>query len=433
MPHTFPVSNAEYTLPQPELSPARIYPQQIQRAADLIEVIRTQGIPSDRALQHAFRAERKLGKRDRLQLQTLVFFALRHWRLLDRLLNTPQSPALAQLGMALLLANRLDERLAELTGVSIQPSELIERCSQLTMADQLNLTDADMQRLDAAFGPQVDGVGHALLGRAPLDLRVNPLKTTRDLVRDELQALGIEAIPINGLPQGLRIEGSPALTGLASYQQGDFEIQDAGSQWITVACQAQPGHTILDLCAGAGGKALALAVDVGPTGRVLACDVAAERLERLPERSQRAGLTQIECQPITTSADPTLQNRGPFDRVLIDAPCSGSGTFRRHPELRQASIDLPTLCQLQSQLLDDSAPLTRPGGLLIYATCSLWREENEDQIEHFLARHPTWRRHPLPTEIADQVAHQEGMARLRPDVHGSDGFFFAVLRAPAGE
>lgn len=435
MTHTAPQTTPDTDLPRPEFPACRIYPQQVLRAAELIELILNQNLPSDRVLQHAFRAERKLGKRDRLLLQALVFFVLRHWRLLNSLTHQDPPTVLAQLGMTIKLAGQLDERLGELTGVSVETPILLDH--DLTtqehpdsLAERLSLTDDDLKRLTAAFGQDAESVGRALLDRAPLDLRVNPLKTTREALLETLQAEGIEAEPIEGLPLGIRVAGSPALTGLAAYGTGLFEIQDAGSQWILAACQTQEGDAILDLCAGAGGKALGLAAEVGDSGRVLACDIAAERLERLPERSQRAGLGNIECQPITSGTDPALTRRGPFDRVLIDAPCSGSGTFRRHPELKQAALDLPALCAVQSQLLDEGAALTRVGGLLVYATCSLWREENETQIEEFLARHPGWRISPLPEHVADHVQIHEGMARVRPDLQGSDGFFFAALQAP---
>ena len=323
-------------LPLPDLSAPRVFPVQIQRAATLLDLIQTEGAPSDRALAHAFRAERSMGKRDRNQLQVLVFFVLRYWRSLDALMDLPadaeRGSSLQRLGVVLALADRLDDT-------------------------------------------------------------------------------------------------------LAAFKAGAFEVQDAGSQWIIEACQAESGMSVLDLCAGAGGKALGLAQAVGDTGRVLACDVDFERLSRLPERSERAGWTNIECQPIDHGRDREVLRRAPFDRVLIDAPCSGSGTVRRHPELKQAVIDLAALGAIQSQLLDDGAQVTRPDGLLIYATCSLWLDENEAQIDAFLRRHPAWRLEPLPATITAFVAPPAvepacGMARIRPDIHGGDGFFFAVLRAP---
>lgn len=418
------------------LPDCRIYPQQLLRAAALIDQIRDHGQASDRALQQAFRETRKLGKRDRLILQTLVFYVLRHWRQLGYLLGPDEHATLAQLGMALKCAGRLDERLSALTGVandSAMPPAIgitAETDRLRALGIRFSLTDRDSERLIDAFGDDAERVAAALLDRAPLDLRVNRARSTINNVLADLAAQGIHGAPIDGLPMGIRVEGGPALTTLPAFSAGAFEIQDAGSQWIIAACQARTGQSILDLCAGAGGKALGLAQAVGETGRILACDIDASRLARLPERSRRAGLNNIECQPITPDTAPTLRRYTPFDRVLIDAPCSGSGTFRRHPELKQAGIDLAALCATQTQLLDEGARLVRPGGLLIYATCSLWRAENEMQITAFLARHPDWRIAPLPTDIAAHVQHQDGMARLRPDLHGSDGFFFAALKAP---
>jgi 16S rRNA (cytosine967-C5)-methyltransferase len=379
-----------------------------------------------------------MGKRDRNQLQVLVFFVLRYWRTLDALMDLPadveRGASLPRLGVVLALADRLDDTLAALTGVDA--AAITDRLARpLSLAAQLNLSDGDMQRLRAAFGAQAVSVGLALLARAPLDIRTNTRVTTTEALRAELNAAGILSEPIAGLAQGLRLADNAALTTLSAFKTGAFEIQDAGSQWIIEACQAQTGMSVLDLCAGAGGKALGLAQAVGEAGRVLACDVDFERLSRLPERSARAGWQNIECQPIDHGQDREVVRRAPFDRVLIDAPCSGSGTVRRHPELKQAAIDLAALGAIQSQLLDDGAQVTRPDGLLIYATCSLWLDENEAQIAAFLRRHPAWRLEPLPATITDFVAPPAveptcGMARIRPDIQGGDGFFFAVLRAP---
>jgi 16S rRNA (cytosine967-C5)-methyltransferase len=421
-----------FTLPKPELPVPRVFPQQIQRAAAVLDVILSDGVPSDRALQHCFRAERQMGKRDRAQLQTLVFFVLRHWRLLDELLGVPPgavASALPRVGMAVHLAGLLDATLADLTGVVARPQgEVVAQIARSSPAKRFGLRNEDMARLEAAFGSDAVAVAKALLARAPVDIRVNSAKAEPGALAETLLASGLESMPILGLPNGLRLNDNKPLTSLDAYHAGAFEIQDAGSQWIVEACQAQPGQHLLDLCAGAGGKSLGLAETVGEQGSVLACDTEAERLARLPERSARAGWRNIECQPIADSADPELHRRGPFDRVLIDAPCSGSGTWRRHPELRQIPPDLEALCATQAQLLDDGVRLTKTDGLLIYATCSLWREENEMQIASFLARHPDWRVAELPAGMTHALTVVAGMARIRPDIQGSDGFFFCVLQ-----
>lgn len=420
----------------PDLSVKRIFPRQVHRAAGVLDVILSDGVPSDRALQHCFRSERQMGKRDRAQLQDLVFFVLRHWRLLDALLDTPSGQSgssLARVGMAIHLAGLLDETLATITGVAATPlAQLAVRIDPMSPAVRFGLRDEDMLRLVSAYGPDAAAVAQALMARAPLDIRVNQSKTRPEALAQVLFTQGVESSPIPGLPYGLRLNANKPLTSLQAYHAGAFEIQDAGSQWIVEACQAQPGQRVLDLCAGAGGKSLGLAEAVGERGSVLACDTDAGRLARLPERSARSGWHHIECQLITDSADPELRRRGPFDRVLIDAPCSGSGTWRRHPELRQIPVDLTRLSATQARLLDDGVQLTAPGGMLIYATCSLWREENEAQIEGFLARHPNWQIVALPERFERALSVQAGMARTRPDIQGADGFFFAVLQARSG-
>jgi len=415
----------------PELPPGMVRPVQLMIAAERLDEIRQQGRPADRVLQRHFREHHGLGRKDRARIQSLVYFVLRHWRLLDWLSNN-DGAALPderrRVATALRLADRLDAVLAEKGGVDATTIASIDESRQtpwstIPPAIRHSLADHDMAGLERAFGDLADKVASAINRQAPVMLRVNPLKSDRDHVQANLSAEGITTETVANLPLALRVDGSPALTRTAAWRRGAFEIQDAGSQRIVAACAARPGQRILDLCAGAGGKTLGLAAELRDQGEILACDVVDKRLARLLPRAKRAGLHCIETRTIRNSHDPALTARGPFDCVLIDAPCSGSGTWRRHPELKQSEAPLPELMDTQRTLLEDGVRLTRPGGRLVYATCSLWCEENEDQIDRFLDNHPDWRLLPQPEA-------KSGLVRLRPDRDASDGFFFAVLQAP---
>lgn len=418
-----PTAEALSALPAPELPDGRLYPQQIRLAAQLIDTILTTPQASDRVLLQAFRADRRMGRRDRLLIQSLVFYVLRYAPALRAGLgaDTP----LAQLAAAVWLAGRLDEKLVAETGVD--PADWAGRA--WPERAQWAMSAADAERLEAAYGDEAAAVAMALLQRAPVDIRLDPRWPTASVI-DALTLDGFAFSPIPGLPQGWRCETPGSLLRHPLFAQGAFEIQDAGSQWITAACAATAGARWLDLCAGAGGKTLGLAEAVGATGRVLACDTDANRLARLPERQQRHHLDQIDLLPIADGADPALALRAPFDGVLIDAPCSGSGTWRRHPELKSRAVDLPALCATQAALLREGAAWVRPGGRLVYATCSLWREENEQIVADFLAEHPQWRAGNLPTALPKDACTAPGQARLRPDRHDCDGFFMAVLVCP---
>lgn len=419
-----PPAEAHSALPAPELPEGRLYPQQIRLAAQLIDTILTTTQASDRVLLQAFRADRRMGRRDRLLIQSLVFYVLRYTPALRAGLgaDTP----LAQIAAALWLAGRLDEKLVAETGGD--PAIWAGRALPDRVAWAMSAADA--QRLEAAFGDEAAAVATALLGRAPVDIRLDPRWPTATVI-DALQLDGFAFSPVPGLPQGWRCAPPASLLRHPLFAQGAFEIQDAGSQWITAACAATPGAQWLDLCAGAGGKTLGLAEAVGSAGRVLACDTDASRLARLPERQRRHQLDPIEVLPIADAADPALAMRAPFDGVLIDAPCSGSGTWRRHPELKSRAADLPALCATQASLLRAGAAWVRPGGRLVYATCSLWREENEQIVAEFLAENPQWCAGPLPSALPEDARTAPGQARLRPDRHDCDGFFVAVLVAPA--
>ncbi len=266
-----------------------------------------------------------------------------------------------------------------------------------------------------------------MLPRAPTDLRVNTVKAARDDVITALNTDGIAAAPTPYAPHGVRIAGDvPNLSKSPLFESGGFEFQDEAAQIASILCNATPDARVLDLAAGAGGKSLALAAAMQNQGEIVACDVRGEALAELEKRAARAGVSIIKT-VLLEHAQPS----GVFDLALVDAPCSGSGTWRRQPELRWrlTPARLAELTVLQDQLLDQAASLTAPGGRLVYATCSILPLENQDRAQAFLARWPgfqpldlreNWRGEPPPGLGQD--------FRASPGLTGTDGFYCAAFR-----
>jgi 16S rRNA (cytosine967-C5)-methyltransferase len=271
----------------------------------------------------------------------------------------------------------------------------------------------------------------ALAKPAPLDLRVNLLKTDRQQAQAALAAEGWEARPMELSPWGLRIDGRRPITTGPAFMSGLVEIQDEGSQLVAAMVGAEPGMRVVDWCAGAGGKTLALAGMMANRGQIVACDVSAPRLDGAVRRLRRAGVHNVE-RHLLEAGDKWLKRRaGGFDRVLVDAPCTGTGTWRRNPDarLRLQERDLVELVPKQAGILDHAQSLVRKGGRLVYATCSLLEEENEAQVSAFLSRHPDFAIVPLWRAWSlDAPAPNGGdFLSLTPARHGTDGFFAAVL------
>ena len=271
----------------------------------------------------------------------------------------------------------------------------------------------------------------ALAGAAPVDLRVNALKASRDSAQAALAEAGIAALPTPWSPLGLRLAAPVPLDTMAPFRDGLIEVQDEGSQLLALVAAAQPGETVIDLCAGAGGKALALAAAMGNEGRILACDVSAARLQRMVPRLRRSGATIIEARPgdaralLAEGADPADL----ADLVFVDVPCSGTGVWRRAPEdrwrLTQERLD--GLVADQRAILAAAASLVRPGGRLVYATCSLLAAENADIVDAFLATGPGFRRGDARAALPVRPAGDGPDLVLTPHRHGTDGVYAALL------
>lgn len=287
--------------------------------------------------------------------------------------------------------------------------------------------------LRAALGDDFADELAALNEPAPVDLRVNTLRADRDQAIAALAASGIEAEPTPLSPIGLRLSGRPDLQHAPAFGDGLVEVQDEGSQMLARVTGAAHGERVVDYCAGAGGKTLALAAAMGGHGRIVACDIAAARLRRMTPRLTRAGVaTMVELHDLS-QGDGMPVPPGTADRVLVDAPCSATGTWRRHPfqRWRLHQRALAGLVAVQSDILDRAAKLVRPGGWLIYATCSLLGEENGDQISRFLAAHRDFARRPvapfLPAGSKHHMLTSEGDLRLTPARHRTDGVYAAIL------
>ena len=293
-------------------------------------------------------------------------------------------------------------------------------------AVRLEIPDWLFPRLQARFGPSLHAELTALLEPAPLELRVNLLRGTREDAVTALAREGIDAAPTPLSPWGLRVPERRLVTTGAAFRSGLVEIQDEGSQLIALAVGATPEMRVCDLCAGAGGKTLAVAMTMGNRGHIVACDVSAARLEGAAKRLRRAGVHNAECHRLVPGDKWSKRRAGSFDRVLVDAPCTGTGTWRRNPDARRtlSENDLRELVDRQAGILDSAARLVKPGGRLIYATCSLLPDENETQVERFRARHPGF----IPLAIRELGLPGTGDAlSLTPRRHNTDGFFAAVL------
>ncbi|MDQ1079574.1 RsmB/NOP family class I SAM-dependent RNA methyltransferase [Pseudoroseomonas cervicalis] len=318
-------------------------------------------------------------------------------------------------------------------GTPLTPPEMPEGIA-------LNLPAWALEGYRARFGDELPQAAAAMDQAAPLDLRANLLRGTREQAIAALAAEGIAAEPMAYSPWGLRIPDRRPILASKAFTDGLIEIQDEGSQLIALLTGAKPGMRVVDYCAGAAGKTLAVAAMMNNRGRITACDVSATRLEGAVKRLRRAGVDNAERHLLEPGDRWVKRRAGQFDRVLVDAPCTGAGTWRRNPDarLRTTARDLEELVTKQRDILDHVAQLVRPGGRLVYATCSVLPEEDGMQVQGFLSRHAEYEVVPLAEAWAEARAGQSlpeapppcpgPWMELAPHSHGTDGFFAAVLR-----
>ena len=393
-------------------------------AIEILEGLDATRQPTDRFLKAWFRTRRFAGSKDRRAIAEQVFSVQRQRARLAHRMGSDTS-------RALMIASLPPDEIETLFTGGYGPAPLTpeERAFLATPAraaprwvdgEYPQWLDAELRR---AFGERVLEEMQAFIGRAPTDLRVNTLKSNRDAVRAALAADGLTATATPYAPHGLRITGDAAnLSKSPLFESGAFEFQDEAAQLAADLAAAQPGMRVLDLAAGAGGKSLALAAAMQNTGEIVACDVRGEALVELETRAARAGASIIK-----TVLLPHNQPTGEFDLVFVDAPCSGTGTWRRQPELRWRLSPgrLAELTTLQDQLLDQAPVLTRARGRLVYATCSILPTENQDRITAFQARHPGFS--PLNLGEGRTIPGLAQDFHATPAITGTDGFYAACL------
>jgi 16S rRNA (cytosine967-C5)-methyltransferase len=392
--------------------------------------------PADETLSRYFRAERSLGQHERGFIAEAVFAVLRRRRSLEAAAGSAVPEALVVAAALRVLGHSL----RSLDGrVEPQLAERIRsfRLDEMPQAVRADLPDWLWDSLDADYGEREAGrIAQGMLNPAPLDLRVNLARTSREEVRARLARDGIEAQPTPYSPAGLRLAGKPPINRHALFRDGLVEVQDEGSQLLAWLLAPRRGEMVADYCAGAGGKTLAVAMLMRGTGRVYAMDVSARRLAALGPRAARAGVTSVHAIALSGDNDPRAKRlAGKLDRVLVDAPCSGFGTLRRNPDLkwRHGAQAIAELAQKQRSILGAASRLVKPGGRLVYATCSILSAENEAIAENFAAAQPQFT--PLPCDelfAAQRISLQPGVRmRLWPHLHGTDGFFAAAFTRQA--
>ena len=391
-------------------------------------------LPADAVISSYFRSDRGLGQNDRAFIAESVYGVLRRRYGLEY-----QTGAATARQLLLAYFNRIQ-------GMSLRQLE-----SMLTPADTqwataiktpagatpLNVAAELPQWLTAMLAAdmpddEILALGRGLQHPAPLDLRVNSQLTTRDQVLRQFATEGIAAHPTPHAPLGIRLETKPALNHHPLFTGGKIEVQDEGSQLLCYLLAPKRREMVVDFCAGAGGKTLMLGAMMQSLGRIYAFDVSEPRLNKLKPRLKRSGLSNVHPQRLANENDIRVKRlAGKIDRVLVDAPCSGFGTLRRNPDLkwRQNENGVAELANKQRAILNAAAQLVKPGGRLVYATCSFLRAENQDIVGAFLASHPGFSLLPANTLLQQQhIELNTGeFLQLYPHVHGCDGFFAAVM------
>ncbi|GAA4427873.1 RsmB/NOP family class I SAM-dependent RNA methyltransferase [Acidovorax lacteus] len=427
----------------------------LDSCAELVRLTLTFEHPADAVVSRYFRDHRGLGPRERATLAETVYTVLRKKLLFDHLAPSGSGPR--ERRMAILGFAHSQDEAARRQGQSRASRDFLksaltdaeknwlDQCDAIDPADLLdrhrhNLPEWIAEPLRVQLGAGFAALAESLTQSAPLDLRVNQLQAKREDIRKELKQSGIDSAPTPYSPWGLRLAGKPALTRHEAFVRGAIEVQDEGSQLLALLLDARRGEMVTDFCAGAGGKTLAIGASMRSTGRLYAFDVSAHRLDALKPRLARSGLSNVHPAAIAHERDDRIKRlAGKMDRVLVDAPCSGLGTLRRNPDLkwRQSPEAIWELVAKQTAILESAARLVKPGGRLVYATCSILPAENEGIAEAFAAAHPDFEaldagelleqaRVPEARSLCAGAASGTGYLRLWPHLHQTDGFFAAV-------
>jgi len=413
----------------------------LDACADLVGLVLKFDHPADQVVSRFFREHREFGPRERATLAETVYTVLRKKLLFDHL--SPSGSGPKERRMAILgfhgprdflksALNDTEKRWLDNCD-AVKPDDLLER-------HRHNLPEWLVAPLKAQLGAEFWPLVQSLQQPAPLDLRVNALTDKRPDVQKELALAAIKAVPTPFSPWGLRIDGKPALAKLDAFARGAVEVQDEGSQLLALLLDAKRGEMVVDFCAGAGGKTLAIGATMRNTGRLYAFDTSAHRLDALKPRLARSKLSNVHPAAIAHERDERIKRlAGKIDRVLVDAPCSGLGTLRRNPDLkwRQSPKSVEEMTVKQAAILQSASRLVKSGGRLVYATCSVLPEENEAIAEAFGAANPDFEPQDAVELLSGlKVAGAEGLGaggeggrrylRLWPHRHATDGFFAAV-------
>ncbi len=424
---------------RPRVSPLTTRIEQVQNA---LGTILQWSSAADTALSRWLRENKSLGGRDRSEVAEAVYDVLRNLRRYQAFGEGGQGPAsrrLAILGLAYTVGHDAVQEV-----LNMEEKQWLRKNEQLgqdkfpraVWASLPDWLDEKLSHIDRS-----ESLIAALNRPAALDLRVNPLKAQREDMLQSLRAgpaLKFDPIPSTYSPWGIRMQGRPSVNRWPQFEKGLIEVQDEGSQLLALLVAPKRGEMVIDFCAGAGGKTLLLGAMMRSTGRLYAFDVSAKRLARAKPRFARSGLSNVVPVVIDSENDARVKRlAGKAQRVLVDAPCSGIGTLRRNPDLkwRQHPESLAELCQMQKSILSSAARCVAPGGRLVYATCSLLPEENEQQAEAFLSNHPDFALVDVSTVLdnrAGPLKMTTPYLKLRPDVHGTDGFFAAIFERQKG-
>ncbi len=421
-----------------------------QAAIELLETFQKEERPADGLASAYFRGRRYIGSSDRKWIHGRFYNILRQWNRLiwwhDKYNYSPSARSIVFIDSMFRGehdVSSLNERVC--TGEKFAPSKLTPSEMKILheiKGQSLEHKDMDDKTLlecpEWAWSPLVNAFGlekakaimAAMQDQNDLHLRVNTIKSSRDDILKQLKSEGMAIEAGKYSPWCIRLAGRPQIVKHDLYQNGQVEIQNEGSQLIALACDVKPGDRVVDFCAGAGGKTLALAAMMQNKGSIVACDVLEGRLKRSKKRFQRSGVHNIETRALSSERDKWVKrHKGNYDVVLVDAPCSGLGTWRGDPDkrIRQLGPGLSELVPLQAEILDSAARLVKSGGRLIYATCSLLPVENERQIDKFLHEHPDFEKAELPANMPEGVA-ENGYLKANPADHDCDGFFAAVLK-----
>ena len=392
--------------------------------------------PADAVLRSFFGTNRFLGQRDRAFIAETLFTVVRHKRLLEQIVDQPTPRKLVCAALIKLQGYGLGQLEAFVPAADRDWALKLKTANidSLPPAVRLSLPDWLYERLVAETSErEAAAFGRAMLNSAPLDLRVNTMLADREPVLRELRASGLDAGPTRLSPIGIRVGGKPAINRHKLFSSGAIEVQDEGSQLLGYLVAPKRREMVVDFCAGAGGKTLAMGAMMQSQGRLYALDVSEKRLKNLGPRLKRSGLSNVHPQLITSENDIKVKRlAGKIDRVLVDAPCSGLGTLRRNPDLkwRQSAQAVNELAAKQRAILSAAATLLKPGGRLVYATCSVLAQENRQVVERFLEDHPDFRQVSCREALDEShITLDSGdYLELSPQLHDTDAFFSAVMQ-----